>query len=97
MVPPIFLRSKNKKGKQGEKRKSFKAETIKRLSPKLKYYCSSHFKASGIQKKKLFSANHGGGQFFSEFHGPSTLKSISPALYTVYTEPNEVPKLYSLT
>ena len=53
MVPPIFLRSKNKKGKQGEKRKSFKAETIKRLSPKLKYYCSSHFKASGIQKKKI--------------------------------------------
>ena len=30
--PPTFLQSKKKKGKQREKRKSFKAEIIKRLS-----------------------------------------------------------------
>ena len=34
-----FLRIKNKKGEQREKRKTFKAETIKRLSPRLKCYC----------------------------------------------------------
>ena len=33
-MAPHFFRSKKKKGKQREKRKTFKAETIKRLSPK---------------------------------------------------------------
>ena len=84
--PPTFRRSKKKKGKQRKKRKSFKAEAIKWLSPWLKYYYFSHFRASRIQKS-LFLANNGGRQYFPEFHGPST----------VYTEPNEIPKLYSLT
>ena len=44
-----------------------------------KYYCFSHSRASRIQKFFL-SANHGGQQYFSVFHGPLTLKSISPAL-----------------
>ena len=77
--PPTFLRSKKKKGRQREKRKSFKAEAIKRLSPRLKYYCFNHSGASRIRKFFL-SANHGGRQYFSVFHGSSTLKSISPAL-----------------
>ena len=64
---------------RGHPGKSFKAETIKRLSPKSKCYCFSHCKASRIQKFSL-SANHGGQQYFSVFHGPSTLKCISPAL-----------------
>ena len=52
----LFFRSKNKIGKKRKKRKSFKAKTIKRLSPRSKYYCSSHSRASRIQKIFL-SAN----------------------------------------
>ena len=38
MVPSRFCVAKTKK----KKRKIFKAETIKRLSPRLKYYCFNH-------------------------------------------------------
>ena len=62
-----------------QKRKGFKAETIKRLPPRSKYYFFSRSRASRIQKFFL-SANHGGQQYFSVFHGPPTLKSILPAL-----------------
>ena len=47
-LPPTFLRSKKKKGRQKQKRKGFKAETIKRLSSRSKYYCFSHSRASRI-------------------------------------------------
>ena len=47
---PTFLHSKNKKGRQREKGKGFKAETIKRLSPRSKYYCFNHSRASRIRK-----------------------------------------------
>ena len=46
---PTFLRGKKKKGRQRQKRKGFKAETIKRLSPSSKY-CFSHSRASRIRK-----------------------------------------------
>ena len=75
---PSFLRSKKKKGRQRQKGKDFKTETIKRLSPRSKYYCFSHSRASRI-RKFLLSANHGGRQYFPVFHGPPTLKFISPA------------------
>ena len=39
-----------KKGRQREKRKGLKAETIKRLSPRSKLNCFNHFRASKIQK-----------------------------------------------
>ena len=55
----LFCVAKRKEWKQREKRKGFKAETIKRLSPRLKLYCFSHSRASRIQKFFL-SANHGG-------------------------------------
>ena len=55
------------KGKQMKKRKSFKAETIKRLSPMSKCYCFRLSRAFKIQKL-LLSTNYGG----STFHGPST-------------------------
>ena len=74
-----FLRGKNEKQKQMEKRKDFKAKTIKRLSPRSKFYCLSHFRASKTQKK-ILSANNVDRQYFSVFHGPSTMKSISEAL-----------------
>ena len=35
-------------------------------------------------KKFFLLVNHGGRQYFSVFHGPSTLKTISPAL--IYAE-----------
>ena len=74
--PPLFLCSKNKKAKQRKKRKSFKAEIIKRLSPRLKCYCFSHSRVSRIQKFFL-SPNHVSRQYFSVFHGrASTLQSI---------------------
>ena len=72
------LRSK-KKGKPNEKRKSFKAEAIKKLSPRSKCYCFSHCGAPRIQKFFL-SANHGAWQYFHVFHGPYILKFILPAL-----------------
>ena len=73
-----FLHSKKKKEKQ-RKKKSFKAETIERLSARSKCYCFRHSRVSRIQKFSL-STNHGGQQYFSVFHAPSTLKSILPAL-----------------
>ena len=79
---PTFLRSKKKKGRQSEKRKGFKTESIKRLSPRSKYYCFNLCRASRIRTFSL-SANHGGRQYFSVFHVPPTLKSISPALWFV--------------
>ena len=52
------------------------------MSPRLKCYYFSHSRASRIQKF-FFSDNHGGQQYFSMFHGPSTLKSISGALIRI--------------
>ena len=75
---PWKNKNKNKKGKIREKRKSFKAKTIKTLSPRSKYYCFSHFRAFAVQKFFL-SANHGGRQHFSVFH--FSVKSILPALH----------------
>ena len=69
---PTFLCSKSKEGKQREKRKSFKAETIKRLSPNSKCYCFSNVYCFIVGRLEF--------KYFSLFHGPSTLKSISPAL-----------------
>ena len=74
---PLFCVSKRKKGNK-EKRKSFKIEAIKRLSPRSKFYYFSHSRASRIQNFSL-SANYGGRQYFSMFHDPSIFKSISPA------------------
>ena len=62
-----------------KKRKSLKAETIKRLSTRSKFYYFNHSRASRI-KKFFLSANYVGRQYFSVFHGPLTLKSISAAL-----------------
>ena len=67
---PTFLRSKRKKGRQREKRKDFKAETMKRLSPRSKCYCFSHSRAFRIRKFSL-STNDGGRQYFSVFHAPA--------------------------
>ena len=77
-----FLRSKKKKGRQRKKRKSLKAETIKRLSPRSKYYCFSHFRASRI-RKFFFSANHGGRQYFSVFHGQFEIHFAGPVIVKI--------------
>ena len=68
--PLFFLRSKKKKGKYRKVRKTFKAETMKRLSLRSKLYCLIHSRTSRIQERL---------KYFSVFHGPSTVKSISPA------------------
>ena len=52
MVPSTFLRSKTnkqKKRKQRKKRNSFKAETVKSLSPTSKCHCFSHSRSYRIQ------------------------------------------------
>ena len=79
MAPSLFCIAKRKKGNKGKKRKGFKAETIKKLSPKSKYYCFNRSRASRIRKFFLLD-NHGGQQYFSVFHGFPTLKFISSEL-----------------
>ena len=76
--PPLFCIAKRKNRNKGKSRKDFQAETIKRLSPRLKCYCFGHSRAPRIQKFFL-PANHGGRQYFPVFLGPSALKSILPA------------------
>ena len=68
--PSRFCIAKRKNGNKGKSRKDFKAETIKRLSPRLKCYSFSYSSVSRIQKF-FFSANHGGRQYFPMFLGPS--------------------------
>ena len=80
--PPTFLRNKKKKENQMEQ-KVFKAEIIKRPSPTLKCFCLSPSRASRFQKFFL-SVNYGDLQYFSVSHGPSSLKSILPALFRNY-------------
>ena len=56
--PKPKIKSKSKEKKE----KSFKEETIKRLSSKSKCYCFNHSRTSRIQKFFL-STNHGGRLF----------------------------------
>ena len=62
MAPPLFCVAKRKRQKK-KKRKSFKAGTIKRLSPRSmsQCYCFSHSTVSRIQNLFLL-ASHGGQQ-----------------------------------
>ena len=55
-----------------KKEKSTKAETIKRLSPSSKCYRFSNVYCFILEFLEF--------KYFSVFHGPTTLKSISPAL-----------------
>ena len=75
--PLTFFCSKKKIGEK----KSFKTKTIKRLLPKSKCYCLTILER---REFKIFflSTNHGGRYCFSVFHGPSTLKPISPTMNT---------------
>ena len=68
--PQTFCLAKIKKGSKGKKAKSFKAETIKRLSPRSKCYCFSNVYCFILERLEFKS--------FSVFHDPSTLNSISP-------------------
>ena len=68
----------NKKGKQ-RKKKTFKIKNIEMLSTRSICYCFRHSGTTRIQKNFL-SAKHGGRQYLSVFHGPSSVKSISLAL-----------------
>ena len=72
--PPPLLFCVAKRKKETKEIKSFKAETIKRLSPRSKYYCFNHSRASRIQRPTMVV------DIFFQYHGPSTLKSISLAL-----------------
>ena len=47
---PFFFFCSKKNREKRKKRKSFKAKTIKRLSPRSKCYCFSYSRASRIQK-----------------------------------------------
>ena len=62
--PPLIYVAKIKRG--------FKVETIKRLSPRSKCYYFSNVYCFILERLEI--------KFFSVFHGPSTLKSISLAL-----------------
>ena len=77
---PLFLHSKKKIGRQRGKGKGFKAETIKRLSPRSKYYCFSHSRVSNYQIFFL-SANHGGRQSTALFSIPLHPPHPAPLYY----------------
>ena len=85
--PPLFCIAKRRKGNKEKKIiKNLKSETIKKvkkLSPRSKCYFFSHSRGSSIQNFFLL-ANHDDRQYCLVFHGPSTLKSISPALNSRY-------------
>ena len=76
-----FLYSKKKKGKQGKKERFSKQKLLKSChqGQNVTVLAILESRVSRIQKIFL-SATHGSQQYFSVFHGPSTLKSISPAL-----------------
>ena len=69
IAPLLFCVARKKKWKQRKKRKSFKAETIKRLSPRSKCYCFSYSRASRIQQLFL-SANHDDDTFQCSMASP---------------------------
>ena len=81
--PPLFCIAKRRKGNKEKKIKNLKSETIKKLSPRSKCYIFSHSRGSRIQNFFLL-ANHDDRQYCLVFHGPSTLKFISPALTSRY-------------
>ena len=80
MGPQIFGMPKSKKEKKAKKERVSKQKLLKDVTKKVKIYCFSHSRASRTQKFFLLP-NHSGRQYFSVFLGPSTLKSISPALF----------------
>ena len=74
MASPLFCIAKRKKGDKGKKDRISKQILLKGmvkilLSPRSKYYCFSHSRASRIRKFFL-SANHVGLQYISVFYGP---------------------------
>ena len=75
-----FLRSKKKKWKQ-RKKKVFKTETIKSLSPRLKCCCFSHSRASRIQKCFLsvnYRRQYFSALFLNPFRRPCSIKWLIP-------------------
>lgn len=66
--PFHVLRSKKEKWEKSKKRRSLKAQRIKRLLTSSKCYCFSHSGASRIQK--CFLLANDSRQYFSVFHGP---------------------------
>ena len=62
-----------------KKKKRFQSRNYQKAVTKVKILLFQPSRAFRIRKFFL-SANHGGRQYFSVFHGPPTLKSISPAL-----------------
>ena len=83
----FFVYSKKKLGIQMEKRKSFKAETVKRLSPGSNCSCFSNFRVSRI-RNIFFSVNHGGRQYFLVFHAPPhfEIHFVGPDKTTFYID-----------
>ena len=75
-----FAQQKEKRETKGKK-KTFKAETIKRLSPRSKCYCFSHSRASRIQRFFCWSSLVADSTCQCSM-APPLWKSISPALST---------------
>ena len=78
-----FTITKRRKGNKEKKRNSFKAETIKKLSPRSKCYCSSYPRASTIQIFYRQSTSVADNSFQYSMT-PFTLKSISRACLFEY-------------
>ena len=75
---PLFCVAKRKKGDKGKKERASKQKLLKGCHQGENIIILAILEH--LEFEKFLSANHGGRQYFSVFHGLPTLKSISPAL-----------------
>ena len=72
MAAPLFCVAKRKKGNKEKKERASKQKLLK--------CCRQGQNVTVLATPERLESNYGGRQYFSVFHGPTTLKSISPAL-----------------
>ena len=76
-MSPTFLRSERKKGNKGGKERLSKQKLLKGC------HQGENVTVLAILERLEFKNFLAGRQYLSVFHGPSTLKSISPALTVI--------------
>ena len=81
-IAPTFLCTKRKK-----ENKSFKAETIKSLSPRSQCYCFRHFRASRIQKCFLSA---------SQVADITFQCTMDPPLWNLFRQPCFIPNFHKI-
>ena len=82
--PPPFFCVAKKKENQEKKERFSKQKLLKGCHQDQNFAVLAILDCLDCLEKCFLLANHGGRQYFSVFHGPCTLKSISPALYIYF-------------